>query len=63
MYAEGVKRVALSRMGFLQYIAPTMQLLLGVLAFGETLEGVRAISFAMIISALLVFALTRRKAR
>jgi chloramphenicol-sensitive protein RarD len=63
MYAEGVKRVALSRMGFLQYIAPTLQLLIGVLVFGEKLEGVRAISFALIISALLVFALTRRKAR
>jgi chloramphenicol-sensitive protein RarD len=63
MYAEGVKRVALSRMGFLQYIAPTGQLLLGVLVFGETLEGVRALSFALIISALLVFAITRRKAR
>jgi chloramphenicol-sensitive protein RarD len=63
MYAEGVKRVALSRMGFLQYIAPAMQLMIGVLVFGEKLEGVRAISFALIISALLVFALTRRKAR
>jgi chloramphenicol-sensitive protein RarD len=63
LYAEGVKRVALSRMGFLQYVAPTGQLLLGVLVFGETLEGVRAISFALIISALLVFAITRRKAR
>jgi len=63
MYAEGVKRVALSKMGFLQYVAPTMQLMIGVLVFGERLDGVRAISFAMIISALLVFAMTRRKAR
>jgi chloramphenicol-sensitive protein RarD len=61
LYAQGVTRIPLSRMGFLQYISPTMQLLLGVLVFGEKLGGVRAISFAMIISALLVFALTRRK--
>ncbi len=33
-YAAGVKRIPLSRMGFLQYISPTTQLLLGVLVYG-----------------------------
>ena len=60
-YAEGVKRIPLSRMGFLQYISPTGQLLLGVLVFRETMSGVKAAAFACILSALVVFALTRRK--
>ncbi|PKL24314.1 MAG: EamA family transporter RarD [Spirochaetae bacterium HGW-Spirochaetae-3] len=60
-FAEGVKRVPLSRLGFLQYISPTSQLLLGVFVFGETLSGTRALAFAFILAALLVFALSRRK--
>lgn len=60
-YAEGVKRIPLSKMGFLQYISPTGQLLLGVLVFGETMSGVKAAAFAFILLALLVFALSRRK--
>jgi len=60
-YAQGVKRIPLSRMGFLQYISPTGQLLLGVLVFGETMGGVKAAAFACILAALVVFALTRRK--
>ncbi len=62
-YAEGVKRIPLSRMGFLQYISPTGQLLLGVLVFKETLDTPRAIAFAFILSALAVYAFTRGKRR
>ncbi|MBU0926932.1 MAG: EamA family transporter RarD [Spirochaetes bacterium] len=62
LYAEGVKRIPLSKMGFLQYISPTSQLLLGVLVFGETMGGIKAIAFGCIISALAVFAVTRRRA-
>ncbi|MBN2873941.1 MAG: EamA family transporter RarD [Spirochaetales bacterium] len=60
-YAEGVKRVPLSRMGFLQYISPTLQLLLGVVVFGEVMSGSRMIAFAFILAALVVFAITRAK--
>ncbi len=62
-YAEGVKRIPLSRMGFLQYISPTGQLLIGVLVFKETLDAPRAIAFAFILSALAVYAFTRGKRR
>jgi len=62
-YAEGVKRIPLSRMGFLQYISPTGQLLIGVLVFKETLDTPRAIAFAFILSALAVYAFTRGKRR
>ncbi|HUW69549.1 MAG TPA: EamA family transporter RarD [bacterium] len=60
-YAEGVKRIPLSKMGFLQYISPTLQLSLGVFVFGETLSGVRALAFGFIIAALVVFAVTRAR--
>lgn len=60
-YAEGVKRIPLSRMGFLQYISPTGQLLIGVLVFKESLDAPRAIAFAFILSALAVYAFTRSK--
>ncbi|HPB66652.1 MAG TPA: hypothetical protein PLW80_08815, partial [Spirochaetales bacterium] len=58
-FAEGVKRVPLSRMGFLQYISPTLQLALGLFVFGETLSATKAAAFAFIMAALVVFAATR----
>jgi len=61
LYAEGVKRIPLSKMGFLQYISPTLQLSLGVFVFGERLSGVQGIAFGCIIVALAVFALTRTR--
>lgn len=59
LYAEGVKRIPYSRMGFLQYISPTCQLLLGVFVFGESLSGVRLVAFGFVLAALVVFAVTR----
>jgi chloramphenicol-sensitive protein RarD len=35
MFAAGAKRIPVFTLGFLQYISPTMVLLLGVLAYGE----------------------------
>lgn len=59
LYAQGLKRIPLSKVGFLQYISPTAQLTLGVLVFGERLSGVKAVAFACILLALVVFAVTR----
>ncbi len=54
-FAYGVRRVPLSLVGLLQYIAPTLQLLLGVLVFGEAFGQARVIGFALIWAALAVF--------
>lgn len=59
-YAEGVNRIPLSRMGFLQYISPTLQLGLGVFLYGEELDSARLWAFAFILIALAVFAFTKR---
>ncbi len=61
-FAAGVTRIPLSRMAPLQYVSPTLQLLLGVLVFGEPFGGTRAAAFACIAAALAVFLLTRRGA-
>lgn len=56
-FAYAVRRAPLSVVGFLQYIAPTMQLLIGVLVFHEAFGRDRAIGFAFIWIALVLFAI------
>jgi len=55
-FAYAVRRVPLSVVGVLQYIGPTLQLLLGVLFFGEYFGPDRAIGFGFIWIGLAVFA-------
>lgn len=55
-FAYGVKRIPLSLVGLLQYIAPTLQLLLGVMFFHEPFDGGRALGFAAIWLGLLLYA-------
>ncbi|AAM38836.1 hypothetical protein HZS92_04231 [Xanthomonas citri pv. citri] len=54
-FAYGVRRIPLSLVGILQYIAPSLQLLLGVWFFHEPFDQGRAIGFAAIWVGLLVF--------
>lgn len=58
-YAEGVKKLPLSVMGFLQYISPTGQFLLGVFVYQEQFSSDKAITFALVLSGLVVFMATR----
>jgi chloramphenicol-sensitive protein RarD len=55
-FAHAVRRVPLSTVGLLQYIAPTLQFLIGVLVFGEAFDRDRAVGFACIWIALALFA-------
>lgn len=57
LFAAGARRVTMSTMGILQYISPTLQLLLGVWLFGEVFEPARAIGFGLIWAALGVYSL------
>jgi len=59
MYAKGVQRIPLYMAGFLQYIAPTMMLFLGVIVYKETFGEVDLLSFAFIWSALLLFTVSK----
>jgi chloramphenicol-sensitive protein RarD len=55
-FAYAVRRVPLSSVGLLQYIAPTLQFLIGVLVLGETFDRSRAVGFVFIWIALVLFA-------
>jgi chloramphenicol-sensitive protein RarD len=55
-FAHAVRRVPLTTVGLMQYIAPTLQLLVGVLVLGEAFDRERAVGFVLIWVALAVFA-------
>ena len=54
-FAAAARRIDLSLMGILQYIAPTLQFLLGVAVYGEPLSHTRMIGFVFVWIALLIF--------
>jgi chloramphenicol-sensitive protein RarD len=56
LFASAVQRVPLSIVGLLQYIAPTIQFLLGVFVFHESFSAAQFTGFALVWVALLVFA-------
>ncbi len=56
-FNEGAKRLRLSTIGILQYIAPTIQLLLAVFLYGEPFTGIHLVTFGLIWTALAVFTL------
>lgn len=55
LFAAGARRVSMATLGLLQYIAPSMLLLLGVWLYGEAFEARRAVGFVLIWVALLVY--------
>jgi chloramphenicol-sensitive protein RarD len=56
LFAFGARLIPYSTVGLLQYIAPTLQLICGVFVFHEPFERSRAVGFALIWMALLIFA-------
>jgi chloramphenicol-sensitive protein RarD len=55
LFAAGARRVSLTTLGLLQYIAPTLQLLLGVWLFHEPFPQERVIGFSLIWVALVIY--------
>lgn len=63
-FAGAARRLPLSTLGFIQYVSPTLQFLLAVLAYREPLDGPRLVAFGLIWTALAIFAMhTGRVAR
>lgn len=60
-FAKGAQKIPLSMLGFIQYVNPTLQLLLGVLVYGEQFSGAHLISFLFIWIALLLYTLSGTK--
>jgi chloramphenicol-sensitive protein RarD len=68
LFAVGAKRLRYTVVGFLQYLAPSMQFLLAVLVFDERFDTAQTVTFACIWSALAIFTVDslrrhRRQAR
>ena len=59
LFAKGVQRLPLYMAGFLQYIAPTMMLFLGVIIYGETFGKIDLLSFMFIWAALILFTVSK----
>lgn len=55
LFAAGARRISMTTLGLLQYLGPTIQLLLGVWLFHEPFAGMRLIGFGLIWAALLLY--------
>lgn len=60
LFGVGTRRIRLSSMGFLQFISPTMMLLLGVLVYREPFGVFRAVAFVVVAASLVLYSLTLR---
>jgi chloramphenicol-sensitive protein RarD len=56
LFAYGTRRLPYSTVGVIQYIAPSLQFACGVFVLNEPFDRVRAIGFAVIWSALIIYA-------
>jgi chloramphenicol-sensitive protein RarD len=55
LFSFGARRIPLSTIGLIQYIGPSLQLLIGITVFGEPFQAIRALGFVMIWLALAVY--------
>jgi len=55
MFASAAKQIPLTMIGLLQYIAPTIQFLIGVFIYKETFDQSRLIGFSIVWLALIIF--------
>lgn len=55
LFAAGARRIPFALLGLLQYIGPTLQLLVGVWVFGEPFGASQAVGFALIWAALALY--------
>jgi chloramphenicol-sensitive protein RarD len=60
-FAKGARRISLTMLGFLQYIAPTLTLLFGVFLFHEAFTKAHVYAFSCIWAALVIFSFSKTK--
>lgn len=58
LFASGAKQIPLAMLGFLQYIAPTIMLILGVFLYHEVFTHAHLVAFIFIWSALIIYMLS-----
>ena len=57
LFASAARRIPLTLVGILQYVAPTMQFLIGVFVYHEPFNGEQLIGFGMVWAALILFSI------
>ena len=57
LFAWAVQRIPLSLMGILQYIAPTLQFLVGLMVYKEPFTAIQLTGFGMVWAALGIFSI------
>lgn len=60
-FAKGAQKIQLSMLGFIQYIAPTITLILGIFVYGEQFTKIHLLSFTFIWAALTIYSVSRTK--
>ena len=60
-FAQAAKRIPLSRLGFFQYLSPTMSLMLGVFVYHEPFTRAHLVSFACIWVALALYSISETR--
>ncbi|WP_251549598.1 EamA family transporter RarD [Neobacillus muris] len=60
-FAKGAQKIPLSLLGFLQYISPTLTLLLGIFIYHEHFTKIQFVSFLFIWVALAIYSLSKTK--
>ncbi len=60
LFAAGARRVSMTTLGFLQYLAPSITLLMAVFGFGEAFSQIDLISFGCVWAALVIVAVESR---
>ncbi|WP_179946378.1 MULTISPECIES: EamA family transporter RarD [unclassified Listeria] len=58
LFATAAKKISYTMVGFLQYIGPTLMLILGVLLYKESFDKVQLMAFICIWAAILVFTIS-----
>jgi chloramphenicol-sensitive protein RarD len=61
LFSQGAKRVSLSTLGFVQYLSPSISLVLGIFLYHEPFTRIDKISFGMIWLALAIYSFTRKE--
>lgn len=61
LFAGGTQRIPLTMVGFLQYIAPTIMLLLGLFVYEEVFTSAHFVAFVLIWTALFLYTVSKMK--
>ncbi|MDP2816463.1 MAG: EamA family transporter RarD [Rectinemataceae bacterium] len=63
LFAKAANSIPLQRMGFIQYLSPTLQLAIGILAFGEKPGKPLLVTLVSVVAAVAIYVFSRKHSR